>query len=74
MSAVAVCRAWARRVFNAWRPLVPPRHHRKPVKLESAFLEAGASRGWVGGAKVRRYCEREGLMRSGEGGPGGKHG
>ena len=43
MSAVAVCRAWARRVFNAWRPLVPPRHHRKPVKLESAFLEAGGS-------------------------------
>ena len=38
--------------------------------MRRAFLEAGASRGWVGGAKVRRYCEREGLMRSGEGGPG----
>ena len=38
--------------------------------MRTAFVAAGAKRGWVGGAAVRRYCEREGLMRTGREGPG----
>ncbi|KAJ8602563.1 hypothetical protein CTAYLR_008754 [Chrysophaeum taylorii] len=37
--------------------------------MRRAFLEAGASEGWVSGSKLRKYCEKEGLMET-KGGPG----
>lgn len=44
MSAISVCRAWAKRVFNALRPFPPGegrRPSRGPMRLEKAFLRAG---------------------------------
>ncbi|KAJ1444917.1 hypothetical protein M885DRAFT_592555 [Pelagophyceae sp. CCMP2097] len=38
--------------------------------MRLAFAGAGAVRGYAGGAALRAYCEREGLMRVGGGGAG----